>query len=151
MKRRKTTRIWQTKEWRINADKVRGDHCKICGKTEEENGRKLTVQHLQRAKTKEEYISMVNTATFCRGCAYRWDILDKRPCKNYSTCDGWCRSQYLQCYNCNIGEEGLECHRCKKLFLPSEHGDNLLCYGCDQWAMKTKSFNEYIDYLDDFE
>ena len=100
-----TTKPWQLAEWRAIRKSKIGKACAQCGSSKPP----LVLQHLpsDRSRTPEEYkeyLSCKDTLTFCKKCAFLWDVKGMNLCPR-------CRVRYKKlrfpyCYSCSK-ESGL--------------------------------------------
>jgi hypothetical protein len=132
---------WKSREWRVLREEKIGNFCQQCGSNKDilvlqhlwhppsnarlrveiayemrltpEDPRVISEAYRVSNKLHERYMSCDDTETWCRKCAYMWDIHHKKLCPK-------CKLEY-----CDINyEECYKCHRKKvKEILDSSMGD----------------------------
>lgn len=82
--------IWKGKAWRETRAKLLKDHCEQCGSTKPP----FVLQHVglggptsrerqvgSRTMSTEDYVTGKGTKTFCKRCAFLWDMKGLRLCR----------------------------------------------------------------------
>ena len=95
-----TTKPWQLASWKQIRKTKLGDHCDQCGLSKPP----LVLHHpfSTRSRTPEEfeqYLSCQETVTFCKRCAFLWDIKGMNLCSKCKVHYKGLRFPY--CFSCS--------------------------------------------------
>jgi hypothetical protein len=77
----------------------------------------------QANKNHEKYMSGEETTTFCKKCAYRWDIKKMKLCDECK--EHYHPFNYKRCVYCN----NKACSECGKLVIPKDNDEDI-CFNC---------------------